>query len=406
MKWASVPPRRASVRTLQYTFTVLDSEEINAFTTGGGYVYITRGIMDYLNTEAELDGRARARDRSRHRASSGAPAEQVGALRHRRGGRRHLHRQRRPRRARQLRRRRAGQRLRPRPGARGRPTRRRVPGEDRATRPSTWSTSCACSRTRSWSRSQRAREEKRRAARLSRRLRHATPTTTRACRSRGRGRASCKTAADPRDPERDKYLKTIEGLPVGHQPRAGRACKGNRFYHADSASRWRSRRGWHVENRADRLVARLAEQGQRHPDADPGAAAEHRPAGNSCRACSRSAAPARPSRSRSTVCRATRRSCARRAPTSAIVPAALCGDLLQQSRLRVRRRHQRLGRRAGRRPGVHVDHQDLPSPASRTSSRRPSRTRSGHPRRREHAHRGPGEDSRRCRNTPSSSCGC
>src|SRR5687768_4549708 len=40
---------------LQYTFTVLDSEEINAFTTGGGYVYITRGIMNYLNNEAELE---------------------------------------------------------------------------------------------------------------------------------------------------------------------------------------------------------------------------------------------------------------------------------------------------------------------------------------------------------------
>ncbi|MET0498277.1 MAG: M48 family metalloprotease [Steroidobacteraceae bacterium] len=39
---------------LQYTFTVLDSEDINAFTTGGGYVYITRGIMNFLNSEAEL----------------------------------------------------------------------------------------------------------------------------------------------------------------------------------------------------------------------------------------------------------------------------------------------------------------------------------------------------------------
>jgi predicted Zn-dependent protease len=39
---------------LQYTFTVLDSEDINAFTTGGGYVYITRGIMSFLNSEAEL----------------------------------------------------------------------------------------------------------------------------------------------------------------------------------------------------------------------------------------------------------------------------------------------------------------------------------------------------------------
>lgn len=39
---------------LQYTFTVLDSEDINAFTTGGGYVYITRGILNFLNSEAEL----------------------------------------------------------------------------------------------------------------------------------------------------------------------------------------------------------------------------------------------------------------------------------------------------------------------------------------------------------------
>src|SRR5262245_45912223 len=39
---------------LTYYFTVLDSPDINAFTTGGGYVYITRGIMNYLNSEAEL----------------------------------------------------------------------------------------------------------------------------------------------------------------------------------------------------------------------------------------------------------------------------------------------------------------------------------------------------------------
>jgi len=39
---------------LQYHFTVLDSAEINAFALPGGYVYITRGILAYLNTEAEL----------------------------------------------------------------------------------------------------------------------------------------------------------------------------------------------------------------------------------------------------------------------------------------------------------------------------------------------------------------
>jgi predicted Zn-dependent protease len=41
---------------LQWTFTVLDSSEVNAFALPGGYVYITRGLMAYLNSEAELAG--------------------------------------------------------------------------------------------------------------------------------------------------------------------------------------------------------------------------------------------------------------------------------------------------------------------------------------------------------------
>ncbi len=39
---------------LQWHFTVIDSPEVNAFALPGGYVYITRGIMAYLNSEAEL----------------------------------------------------------------------------------------------------------------------------------------------------------------------------------------------------------------------------------------------------------------------------------------------------------------------------------------------------------------
>lgn len=39
---------------LVYRFTVLDSPVINAFALPGGYVYITRGLMAYLNSEAEL----------------------------------------------------------------------------------------------------------------------------------------------------------------------------------------------------------------------------------------------------------------------------------------------------------------------------------------------------------------
>ncbi len=39
---------------LHYHFTVLDSPEVNAFALPGGYVYITRGILVYLNSEAEM----------------------------------------------------------------------------------------------------------------------------------------------------------------------------------------------------------------------------------------------------------------------------------------------------------------------------------------------------------------
>jgi predicted Zn-dependent protease len=39
---------------LIYRFTVLDSPEVNAFALPGGYIYITRGILSYFNSEAEL----------------------------------------------------------------------------------------------------------------------------------------------------------------------------------------------------------------------------------------------------------------------------------------------------------------------------------------------------------------
>jgi predicted Zn-dependent protease len=46
--------KRSHRPNLVYHFTVLDTPEINAFALPGGYVYITRGIMAYLNSEAEL----------------------------------------------------------------------------------------------------------------------------------------------------------------------------------------------------------------------------------------------------------------------------------------------------------------------------------------------------------------
>jgi predicted Zn-dependent protease len=68
---------------IQYTFTVLDSDEVNAFALPG-YVYITRGIMVYLNTEAELVavlGHEVGHITARHsvRQQAGATASGVGA---------------------------------------------------------------------------------------------------------------------------------------------------------------------------------------------------------------------------------------------------------------------------------------------------------------------------------------
>ena len=39
---------------LNYTFTVVDSHELNAFAIPGGFIYVTRGMLAYLNSESEL----------------------------------------------------------------------------------------------------------------------------------------------------------------------------------------------------------------------------------------------------------------------------------------------------------------------------------------------------------------
>ena len=39
-----------------FTFSVIDAPEINAFATPGGFIYVNRGLLAYLNTEAELAG--------------------------------------------------------------------------------------------------------------------------------------------------------------------------------------------------------------------------------------------------------------------------------------------------------------------------------------------------------------
>ena len=46
--------RNSDLPDLEWKFTVVDEGSINAFTTGGGYVYVHRGLLAYLNSEAEL----------------------------------------------------------------------------------------------------------------------------------------------------------------------------------------------------------------------------------------------------------------------------------------------------------------------------------------------------------------
>ncbi len=41
---------------LEYQFFIIDSPEINAFALPGGYIYVNRGLLNFLNAEAELAG--------------------------------------------------------------------------------------------------------------------------------------------------------------------------------------------------------------------------------------------------------------------------------------------------------------------------------------------------------------
>jgi predicted Zn-dependent protease len=68
-----------------FKFFVLDDDEVNAFTPGGGYVYIHRGLMNYLGSEAELAavlGHEIGHDVARHpaRAETRGVLMTVGAV--------------------------------------------------------------------------------------------------------------------------------------------------------------------------------------------------------------------------------------------------------------------------------------------------------------------------------------
>src|SRR5688572_24392075 len=239
---------------LTYTFTVLDSEEINAFTTGGGYVYITRGIMNYLNNEAELEavlgheiGHVCARHPVRQQSKStlaGIGAAAVGIF----TGSADL----------------AG--LANYAGAAlvsgyGRDQELEADrlGAEYLVKtgysPSHMVDVVRLLKNQELVEIQRAREEKRQprvyhgvfASHPDNDLRlHEVVAAAEKQKS--------TVGADARDPERDKYLRTIEGLPMGTS-RAQGVLKGNRFYHSNLGLTIVFPSGWHVENRADRLMA-------------------------------------------------------------------------------------------------------------------------------------------------------
>ena len=48
--------RTAERRDIEYTFTIVDSDSVNAFAVPGGYIYVTRGLLALFGDEAELAG--------------------------------------------------------------------------------------------------------------------------------------------------------------------------------------------------------------------------------------------------------------------------------------------------------------------------------------------------------------
>jgi predicted Zn-dependent protease len=237
---------------LTYTFTVLDSEDINAFTTGGGYVYITRGIMNYLNNEAELTavlghevGHINARHPVRQQSKStlsniGAAA--VGIL----TGSGDL----------------AG--LANYAGAAlisgyGRDQELEADrlGAEYLVKvgyaPEHMIDVVRLLKNQELMEIRRAREEKR-----DPHVYHGVfathPDNDQRLTEVVKAADKLQGKDETRDPAHDKYLKTIEGLPVGAS-RAQGVLKGNRFYHANLGMTIAFPSGWTVENRADRLLA-------------------------------------------------------------------------------------------------------------------------------------------------------
>lgn len=68
---------------ISYKFTVLDDDTINAFALPGGYIYITRGMLAHMNSEAELAavlGHEIAHVTARHAVRQDSQSKVLGAI--------------------------------------------------------------------------------------------------------------------------------------------------------------------------------------------------------------------------------------------------------------------------------------------------------------------------------------
>lgn len=237
---------------LQYTFTVLDSEDINAFTTGGGFVYITRGIMSFLNSEAELAavlgheiGHVTARHPVRQQSQStlaniGAAAvglftgsgdlaglaNYAGAAIIRGYGR-----------DQELEADRLGAEY--------------LAGVGLA--PDHMIDVVRLLKNQELFELQRAREEKRE-PRVYHGVFSTHPDNDQRLREVVKAAEKLHKDDHTADAGQERYLRAIEGLPFGTSRSQG-VMKGNRFYHADLGITMAFPTGWTVENRADRIVA-------------------------------------------------------------------------------------------------------------------------------------------------------
>lgn len=237
---------------LQYTFTVLDSEEINAFTTGGGYVYITRGIMNYLNSEAELVavlgheiGHVNARHPVKRQTKStlsniGAMAVGVFTGSGDLAGLANY----------------AGAALISGYGRDNELEADRLGAEyleKTGLSPDHMIDVVRLLKNQEMFEVARAREENRE-PHIYHGVFASHPDNDQRLQEVVKAAEKLQNVPDKVDPGRERYLKVIEGLPMGPS-RAQGVFKGNRFYHANLGFTVAFPTGWTVENEANRLLA-------------------------------------------------------------------------------------------------------------------------------------------------------